>query len=81
MQVTVRDNYKICFHESLWDACNRAFYEVPGLQHILRHLLTAGMFVRGSNNLPDDEFTERLANVIVTAGAKAIVFDNPDQTR
>ncbi len=81
MQITVRDNCIVRSHESLWGACSRAFYEVPGLQHILRHLLTGGMFVRWSNNLPDDEFTERLANVIVTVSAEAIVFDNPDQTR
>ncbi len=66
--------------DALLDERSRAFYEVAGLQNILRQLLPGGIFALWSNNRPDDEFTERLSNVFESASAETVVFDNPYQS-
>lgn len=63
------------------DAQNAAFYEPEGLKKLTAHLRPGGVFGLWSNELPDDAFTARLAEVFAQARAERVTFHNPLQDR
>lgn len=63
----------------LLDPQNAAFYEPAGLKKLTAHLRPGGVFGLWSNELPDDAFTQRLAEVFDTARAELVTFHNPLQ--
>lgn len=63
------------------DPKNAAFYEPAGLKKLTAHLRPGGVFGLWSNELPDDAFTARLAEVFATAQAERVTFHNPLQDR
>ncbi len=60
---------------------NAAFYRLEGLSKFARHLKPRGVFGLWSNDLPDETFTARLADVFSEARAERVTFDNPLQDR
>jgi spermidine synthase len=65
----------------LLDPQNAAFYQPAGLQRLAAHLLPGGVFGLWSNEVPDDAFTQRLAEVFAVARAERVAFHNPLQNR
>lgn len=65
--------------EFLLDPQNASFYEPEGLRLLTNHLKPGGVFGLWSNDLPDNTFTARLANVFDSARAEAVTFANPHQ--
>ncbi|TDX99293.1 polyamine aminopropyltransferase [Thiohalophilus thiocyanatoxydans] len=63
------------------DTRHDAFYESAGLQALARHLRPGGVFGLWSNELPDTNFTDRLAWVFGGARAEPVTFYNPYQDR
>lgn len=60
---------------------HKSFYQADGLKQIAAHLHGGGMFGMWSNEAPDDEFLEILAQVFDTAVAKIVSFPNPYQDK
>ena len=52
-----------------------------GLQGLASHLLPGGLFGLWSNELPDEEFTQRLTTIFAEARAEPVRFHNPLQNR
>jgi len=50
-------------------------------QRLAAHLHAGGVFGLWSNELPDESFTARLAEVFATARAERVTFNNPLQNR
>lgn len=67
--------------EFLLDQKNAAFYKPQGLQKLTSHLKPGGVFGLWSNDLPDDDFTQRLAGIFDKASAETVNFFNPLQGR
>ena len=65
----------------LLDPQNAAFYQPAGLRKLATHLHPGGTFGLWSNELPDNSFTERLAEVFAAARAERVTFHNPLQNR
>lgn len=65
--------------EFLLDPQNAAFYETDGLRLLINHLTPGGVFGLWSNDLPDNAFTARLAEVFDSARAETVTFANPHQ--
>jgi spermidine synthase len=66
---------------SLLDSQNAAFYQPAALKRLAAHLHGGGVFGLWSNELPDDSFTARLAEVFAAARAERVTFHNPLQNR
>lgn len=60
---------------------NAVFYQSEGLRRLAAHLHPGGVFGLWSNELPDDAFTARLAQVFAEARAERVTFHNPLQDR
>ena len=60
---------------------NAVFYKLEGLRRLAAHLHPGGVFGLWSNDLPDERFTARLAQVFVSARAERVTFHNPLQDR
>jgi spermidine synthase len=58
-----------------------AFYEDQGLRAMAAHLHPGGVFALWSNDLPDEDFIQRLTVVFPEAAAHVINFYNPLQDR
>ncbi|MEV6602088.1 spermidine synthase [Actinoplanes sp. NPDC051346] len=58
-----------------------SFYTAEGLRRLARHLHQGGVFGLWSNDAPDEQFTDLLAEVFATARAEVVEFDNPLQRR
>jgi len=67
--------------EFLLDPKNASFYHPAGLRSVSSHLRAGGVFGLWSNDLPDERFTARLAEVFATARAEPVTFFNPLQNR
>ena len=67
--------------DGLLDPQNAGFYEPAGLKRLAAHLHGGGVFGLWSNELPDESFTARLAEVFATARAERVTFHNPLQNR
>lgn len=67
--------------EFLLDPNSAGFYTTSGLNALAAHILPGGVFGLWSNELPNEEFTARLAGVFVEARAERITFNNPLQNR
>jgi spermidine synthase len=67
--------------EFLLDPRNAGFYQPAGLQRLAAHLHAGGVFGLWSNELPDETFTARLAEVFAAARAEPVTFYNPLQQR
>jgi spermidine synthase len=67
--------------DSLLDPQNADFYQPSGLKRLAAHLHAGGVFGLWSNELPDESFTARLAEVFATARAERVTFHNPLQNR
>ena len=65
----------------LLSAGNAVFYQPEGLKRLSAHIRPGGVFGLWSNELPDDEFTARLAEVFLSARAERVTFHNPLQDR
>jgi spermidine synthase len=65
----------------LLDPQNADFYEPGGLKRLAAHLNPGGVFGLWSNELPDEPFTARLAEVFAAARAERVTFHNPLQNR
>lgn len=65
----------------LLDPENAVFYRLEGLRRLAAHLHPGGVFGLWSNELPDDAFTARLAQVFAAARAERVTFHNPLQDR
>jgi hypothetical protein len=63
------------------DPKNATFYQPEGLTSLAKHLLPGGIFGLWSNELPDEAFTGRLAQVFAEAHAARVTFHNPLQNR
>jgi spermidine synthase len=64
----------------LLDPQNANFYQPSGLKRLAAHLHAGGVFGLWSNELPDESFTARLAEVFAAARSER-VFRNPLQNR
>jgi spermidine synthase len=60
---------------------NAAFYQAGGLRRLAAHLHPGGIFALWSNDPPDEDFGETLADVFSSTQAHVIEFDNPLQDR
>ena len=60
---------------------NASFYELAGLRRLTAHLHPGGVFGLWSNELPDESFTARLAEVFAAARAERVTFHNALQNR
>jgi len=60
---------------------NAAFYQPTGLRRLAAHLRPGGVFGLWSNELPDESFTLRLAEVFAAARSERVTFHNPLQNR
>jgi len=60
---------------------NAEFYQPSGLRRLAAHLRPGGVFGLWSNELPDESFTARLAEVFAAARAERVTFHNPLQNR
>jgi spermidine synthase len=60
---------------------NVGFYQTSGLKKLAAHLNADGVFGLWSNELPDETFTARLAEVFAEARAEQVTFHNPLQNR
>jgi len=67
--------------DALLDAGNASFYGLDGLRRLAQHLKPGGVFGLWSNDVPDQDFTERLNSVFETARAEPVTFHNPLQDR
>lgn len=67
--------------DALLDARNAAFYGEAGLARLAAHLRPGGVFALWSNELADDGFIARLAQVFASARAEAVTFHNPLQNK
>jgi spermidine synthase len=67
--------------DSLLDPQNADFYQPSGLKKLAAHLHAGGVFGLWSNELPDELFTARLAEVFAAARAERVTFHNPLQNR
>jgi spermidine synthase len=65
--------------DALLDAGNAGFYSQAGLQRLTSHLKPGGVFGLWSNEVPDDAFTARMAQVFAHARAQEVTFHNPLQ--
>jgi spermidine synthase len=65
----------------LLDPQNADFYQPSGLKRLAAHLHAGGVFGLWSNELPDESFTARLAEVFAAARAERVAFHNPLQNR
>jgi hypothetical protein len=65
----------------LLDPQNADFYQPSGLKRFAAHLRAVGVFDLWSNELPDESFTARLAEVFAAARAERVTFHNPLQNR
>lgn len=65
--------------EFFLDPQNAAFYTPEGLNKLSAHLHPGGVFGLWSNELPDDAFTAKLADVFAHARAERVTFHNPLQ--
>jgi spermidine synthase len=65
----------------LLDLANAAFYQPAGLRRLATHLRPGGIFGLWSDDLPDESFTARLAEVFAAARAERVTFHNPLQNR
>jgi spermidine synthase len=63
----------------LLNPANGSFYQPEGLRQLTGHLKPGGFFGLWSNDLPDDDFTERLAGIFATARTELVTFHNPLQ--
>jgi spermidine synthase len=60
---------------------NANFYQPAGLNRLATHLHPGGVFGLWSNELPDESFTARLAEVFAAARAERVTFHNALQNR
>jgi spermidine synthase len=60
---------------------NAGFYQTSGLKKLAAHIRAGGVFGLWSNELPDEAFTARLAEVFAVARAERVTFHNPLQNR
>jgi spermidine synthase len=67
--------------DALLDTRNAAFYGEAGLARLAAHLRPGGVFGLWSNELADDGFIARLAQVFASARAEAVTFHNPLQNK
>jgi spermidine synthase len=67
--------------DMLLDPRNRRFYQSGGLKGLAAHLRPGGVFGLWSNELPDEDFTGRLAQVFTEVRAERVTFSNPLQNR
>jgi spermidine synthase len=65
----------------LLDPQNAKFYQPSGLKKLAAHLHAGGVFGLWSNELPDESFTARLAEVFAAARSERVTFHNPLQNR
>ncbi len=65
--------------DMLLDDRSEGFYSVNGLSRLAKHLHPAGVMGLWSNDLPDQNFTDRLAGVFGSARAEPVTFPNPLQ--
>jgi hypothetical protein len=65
----------------LLDPQNANFYQPSGLKMLAAHLRAGGVFGLWSNELPDESFTARLAEVFTVARSERVTFHNPLQNR
>jgi spermidine synthase len=65
----------------LLDPKTADFYQPAGLRRLADHLCAGGVFGLWSNDLPDELFTGRLAEVFAAARAERVTFYNPLQNR
>jgi len=57
------------------------FYQADGLRQMSTHLHPGGIFGLWSNELPDEDFIARLAEIFTEARAELVRFHNPLQNR
>lgn len=62
---------------SLLHPSNAAFYEAEGLRALSAHLRPGGVFALWSDDPPDNDFLDVLADVFATARAHIVSFPNP----
>jgi spermidine synthase len=67
--------------DALLDPRNAAFYSQQGLTRLATHLRPGGVFGLWSNELANDAFTARLAQVFSSARAEPVTFRNPLQDK
>jgi spermidine synthase len=65
----------------LLDPGSASFYQPENLCRLATHLKPSGIFGLWSNELPDEAFTARLAEVFAEAHAEKVTFHNPLQNR
>jgi spermidine synthase len=65
----------------LLDPQHANFYQPSGLKRLAAHLRAGGVFGLWSNELPDESFTARLAEVFTGARSERVTFHNPLQNR
>ncbi|MGH1419735.1 MAG: spermidine synthase [Hyphomicrobiaceae bacterium] len=58
---------------------NEVFYQSEGLQKLLAHLKTGGVFGLWSNERPEETFLARLESVFGDVQAREVTFENPLQ--
>jgi len=63
------------------DEANARFYQPDNLAKMATHLKPGGVFGLWSDDLPDDKFTQVLAQVFDQAWAEPVTFHNPLQNR
>ena len=63
------------------DDANTAFYQPAGLAKMACHLRPGGIFGLWSDDLPDDNFTARLADIFDQAWVEPVTFFNPLQEK
>lgn len=66
---------------ALLDDRSTGFYQADGLRALAGHLRPGGVFCLWSNDLPDEDFTARLASIFAEARAEPVTFQNPLQDR
>jgi spermidine synthase len=67
--------------EFLLNPQSASFYQPDGLHRLAAHLNPGGVFGLWSNDIPDDAFTVRLAEVFAEAHAEPVTFYNPLQNK
>lgn len=65
----------------LLDPNNSSFYQPAGLAKLKEHMKPGAVFGLWSNDLPDETFTQRLADIFSTASAELVTFHNPLQDK
>lgn len=65
----------------LLDSGSASFYQPESLRRLATHLKPGGIFGLWSNELPDETFTARLAEIFAEARAETVTFHNPLQNR